>query len=240
MAVQVATLDELHKHDTPPQSTHRSGEIHGLQSRIRTLVGFWEGWTAERGSRRRAPASKEKLALLELWKPSRDAAREVGALPTYEECLLDLPPDYSTTGLLAQAQCMQSADVATNTVQTQTQATTTSPLSAESPNIELDFRTDEGFRQFAGKKAKKAAKLAAQSKWAGSDNEDNKDESSAPGGNGQDEGAGAGAGGGAGGAGDGEDNHGGSDDGKKGKGKKQKKKSPWEVSLVLVIIPYFA
>lgn len=197
-------------------------------------MGFWETLTANRN-----------VAFTELWKPYRDAAQEVGALPSYEDCLLDLPPDYTTTGLLAQAHCVQTADVATNNAWPRTPFKTTAQPLLRASRIEVDFNAEDCYRTHAGKKAKKAAKAAAQSKWAGSDNEDNKQEPSGGGdgggGNGNDEG------GGAGGAGDGEDpsgggNNGGDDggddwSGNTKKSKKKKKKSPWEVSLLCFCLP---
>ena len=165
-------------------------------------MGFWEGLTK----------SNDNVVYKELWKPYRNAGAV--ELPSYEECVLDSPPDYSTTGLLAQAHCMhESADVATNSVQTRTQSTAKSQPFAEAFHIEVDFNAEGGFKTFANKKAKKAAKAAAQSKWADSDNEDKKDET--PAGDG-DEGAGGGEGGGAGGAGDGEDPSGGNNGGDDG------------------------
>ena len=61
----------------------------------------------------------------------------------------------------------------------------------------IDFQSQDGFQQAAGKKAKKAAKAAAKAKWGDDDDEDGskKDEGEGEGSNGGDNGGDTGAGG---------------------------------------------
>lgn len=69
----------------------------------------------------------------------------------------------------------------------------------------VDFQSQDGFQQAAGKKAaKKAAKAAAKSKWEDNDDEDGNKKDEEEGGDGGDKGGDAGAGGGGDGDGDGD------------------------------------
>ena len=177
-------------------------------------------------------SKQQHIVIKELWKPTKTAAEEVGALPRYEECLYDLPPDYSATDSFAYARCMQDTEIATNGIKTRTQRNRSCQLLGQAFDVKVDFNCEHGFRSHA-KKKKAAAKAAAKSKWADSDNEEKKDEAPAEG----DDNNGSGGGGdGAGGGSDppgGDDGNGGGDDGdewnfggskksKKGKGKKNK------------------
>lgn len=232
MAVQVATPGELHKRDTRPLMIDRSAERHGLKTRIRALVGFWENVTEGRSSSKHTYSQKDHVIAKDLWRPFRSVAEQVGSLPNYEECLLDLPPDYSATDSLAYAQCMQDTEVAANRDQTRIQPNKGAQLFNRPYDVKVDFGSEAGYRSHAGKKAKKAAKAAAKSKWADSDNEENKEDAPAgdDGNNGGDGAGGDGAGdgggdppngGGDGGGDDGDDWFGGG--GKKASKKKKKK-----------------
>lgn len=123
-AAAVATFDAdfraraLLKRDTP-QTRIQSAEAHGVQTGIRTLVGFWEGLTGgnEFSARRRrwrrtrfeAESFKDglkedvsaKVTPRELLRPYRNEGLDP---PSYEECVQDVPPDYTVSaggGLLA-------------------------------------------------------------------------------------------------------------------------------------------
>lgn len=135
--------------------------------------------------------------------------------PGYEESLDDLPPDYTSTEVLATstpAKPPLTWHIATNPRRTDIK----SPL-----RIHVDVSDTRNIRTHAGKKAKQAAKKANQAKWADSGDEG---EGSKDGGDGSKDGGGDGgsAGGGAGGDGGGGDD--GWDDAPK-KGKKDKKKN---------------
>jgi hypothetical protein len=148
--------------------------------------------------------------------------------PTYEESLLDLPPDYTCTDALATVDCSaKTVDVFSLHVWREEK----SKAGSDSTYYDIDF-SHNGAIQHAGKKAKQAAKKAQQAKWLDSDNEENKD-GGADDGDGGDGGGGDGDGG-AGAGGDGGDPPGGGNDddewgntgGKKKKDKK-KKKNAW-------------
>lgn len=122
MAVAVASLDAdlrargLHKRDTPPRRI-RSTESHGVQTGIRTLLGFWEDLTSShefntRGRRWRRVVGKDgsrtvvlkqdvdaKVVPRELLRPYRTASLvdAVTSPPSYEESVQDVPPDYTVS-----------------------------------------------------------------------------------------------------------------------------------------------
>ncbi|PPJ53386.1 hypothetical protein CBER1_01017 [Cercospora berteroae] len=225
MALQVATIGELPQRDIPPATTSRSDEKHVLQTKIRTLVGFWERLTGAVESPSPMSSKTQHIVIKDLWKPTKSAAEEVGSSPRYEECLYDLPPDYSATDSFAYARCMQDAEIATNGIKPRTQGNRSCQLLGQAFDVKVDFNCEHGFRSHA-KKKKAAAKAAAKSKWADSDNEEKKDEAPAEG----DDNNGSGGGGdGAGGGSDppgGDDGNGGGDDGDEwnfGGSKKSKK-----------------
>ncbi|KAF2211418.1 hypothetical protein CERZMDRAFT_106400 [Cercospora zeae-maydis SCOH1-5] len=224
MALQVATIGGLPQRDIPPATTSPSDEKNVLRTRVRRLVGLWEQWTGGKEAPGCASSDPQHVATKDLWKPTKSAAEEVGALPSYEECVSDLPPDYNATGALAYARCMQDTEVATNGVKTRTQRDTSGQLLSQACDVKVDFNCEHGYRAHA-KKKKQAAKVAAKSKCAESDSEEKKDEAPA---GGDDNGAGGG-GDGAGGAGDppgGNGGDGGGDDGDEwntGGGKKNRK-----------------
>ncbi|KAM3418943.1 hypothetical protein BST61_g4901 [Cercospora zeina] len=221
MALQVAKTGGLLQRDIPPATTSPSVEKHALQTRIRTLVALWEHLTSAKDPPSYASSGRQHVAIKDLWKPRKTAAEEVGALPKYEECVSDLPPDYSATGCFAYARCMQDLEVATNGVTTRTQRDTSGQLLGQACDVKVDFNCEHGYRVHA-KKKKPAAKAAPKSKWDESDNEEKKEEAPA---GGDDNGAGGG-GDGAGGAGDPPGGNGGGDDGEEwntGGGKKNRK-----------------
>lgn len=217
----------------PPTKVSDDNENGGLRTRIRALVGFWESLTSAEGPQRRKSSQKQEVVPRELWRPFHCTSTidAISPPPSYEDCVHDLPPDYTATDSLAYAQCLlQDGEVATNGSETRERGSTrTSQLFGD------PFDIKEGFRQHAKKKAKKAAAAAQKAKWADSDDEEKKEE----GAEGEENGGGDSNGGGDAGGGDapggGDEGNGGDDDwwndaGGKKKDKKKKKKSAWEVS----------
>lgn len=158
--------------------------------------------------------------------------------PSYEDSLLDLPPDYTGTDGHATAQ------VTPETKPDLLDSTMTSPQRRSSSDpgyfrvdVKIDLTEPQGIRSHANKKAKKAAKATQNAKWADDDDGEKKEEADAGGdggaGGGGDDAGGAGGGdgggdppgGGDGGGGDEEDIWGAAG-GKKKKDKK-KKKNAW-------------
>ena len=142
--------------------------------------------------------------------------------PPYDDALLDSPPPYLTTESNAHSRVEAGNFAPSRRYELNGQH-------RDDPTINimdgtLDWGTTAGFKS-VGNKNKKAAKKAAQARWAGSDNEDeNKGAEGADGGGGGEDGEGGGAGG----NGDGGDGAGGGDGGGDdwdfGGGKKNKKK----------------
>lgn len=131
-----------------------------------------------------------------------DAVAPYGSKPpSYDEALLDAPPDYTTTNELA-------------TVRLWHDTANPPPYASNWPSEQdtkqrstVDFSSREGIREHASKKAKQAARRAQQAKLFDSDNEDNKRDGA---GNGDDNGnGGEGAGNGGDNNGDGGDGDGG-------------------------------
>lgn len=207
----------------------------GLRSRIKALVGYWEElrdckiphhpYAGKLPSWTEALSAKD-VTRREIFKPCGTVGLANMPLPTYEESLQDMPPDYTDTEGLAIVCVLNDAkdSVISNGDRK------FHPDVKDVPG-DYDFSELDGIRSYAGKKAKKAAKVAQQAKWQDSDNEENKDE----GGEGQDgSGGGDGDGGsGAGGDGGGDPPGGGDDDwwnaGNSKKDKKKKKKNAWDV-----------
>ncbi|KAK3069255.1 hypothetical protein LTR53_012565, partial [Teratosphaeriaceae sp. CCFEE 6253] len=240
MAALVATYNgDLLARDWRRRGTRRpkTGPIdprHELSTRIKALVVLWEqrcqikdNWNA--CSHVALTCDRKQHDRKDLYKPL--AAPAIGtAPPPYEDCLLDAPPDYTVTDALTTAQL----DFSTLDWPEKNGNETTA--AQYSGTDDVDLTSPAGVRMHAKKKAKAAAKTAQKDKWAGSDDEGEKEP-----GAGDDGGAGDGADGGdagfgAGGdggdpPGDGNGGDGGDGDdwtGNTGKGKKKKKKNAWE------------
>lgn len=215
-----------------------------LKTGIRALVGFWENLQSGNVSNDRAfLPQRPDVAGRELWRPYgllRSHGVENGLLPSYEDCIQDLPPDYTATDSLANAHNLQDADVATNRAETRKSHSTAHQLLGQVVDVKVDFTAEEGFRTHAKKKAKKAAAASQRNKWADNSGDEGEKEGGADGadGGGGDDAAGGDAGGGDGGGeppGGGDDNNGDDGDDWYGgggkKNKKKKKKNAWEVSV---------
>lgn len=206
---------------------------NGLQLRIRQLVGFWEG-LRDCDAPLRVFSEEPKLSehdgiVRDLFRPYQCKRADNLPPPTYEESLLDLPPDYTSTDSLAVVSSLVSV------ASVEKPAVMAEKPSSRLPCVPVEEKVDlsalEGIRSHAGKKAKQAAKKAQQAKWMDSDNEGDK-AADGDAGNGD----GGGSGGDAGGAGAGGDppGDGGNDDddwwntgASKKKDKKKKKKNAW-------------
>ncbi len=250
MAVSVALLnDDLHvprshKRDTLLPRTGVTGDSHhqhGLRSRIKVLVGLYEQLRKCNPSQRlvndedyseaRRGHEGSEYRKRELFRPYETTLR-IAVPPKYEEALLDLPPDYSNTELLATTQLSEDASHHDKAVTYGGQQHRTSTALFLDVQPKVDFSDVEGIRMVANKKTKQAAKKAQMDKWADSDNEDG----TAGGADGGDGGDNNGGGDGASGAGgDGGDPPGGDDGddwftypGASKKDKKKKKKNAWQ------------
>ena len=221
MAISVASFNgDLLVRDWPKQGIQRqNGSVesrlskHGLKSRITALVGYWETLKDCNSTRRSISRwNRSDLSVTcdkdgntrDLFKPCGTVRPEAVPPPTYEESIQDLPPDYTTTELLATVQTTR------NVIDSKIDIVDNHRFRfGDNGSFEkINFADVEGIRSHAGKKAKKAAKAAQQAKWADSDNEENKDEGNGAGGDengGGDGDAGAG--------GDGGDHPGGGDGG---------------------------
>ena len=153
-----------------------------MRSRMRALVGFWEGLRDFNAARRQfigfagtAPASSVKSGAKgierELFKPYRAPVPQIAPTPTYDEAIADLPPDYTATDALADVY-LASPPLEGSGERKEKQKSHTGPFEQ---NAEVDLSAIEGIRSHANKKAKKAAKAAQQAKWADSDNEEGKE-----------------------------------------------------------------
>jgi uncharacterized membrane protein YgcG len=162
----------------------------------------------------------------ELFRPYGEVRPRAVPPPTYEESLLDLPPDYTNTDSLA---AVDSLCLFQNVFESFALADAKSARSTSTVYVDIDLSKVEGIRQHANKKAKQAAKKAQQAKWMDSDNEENKD-GTADGGDGGDANGGGDAGGGGAdppGGGDGGDEDDWWNSGPKKKKDKKKKKNAW-------------
>ncbi|KAK0303149.1 hypothetical protein LTR01_008295 [Friedmanniomyces endolithicus] len=243
MAALVATyngdllaLDWLRR-DTRPARTGPIDTRHELRVRIKALAGLWEQLhSAKSVCTAKSHVESTQVALgtaytgRELFRPI--ATPQVAGTPQpqpYDDCLTDLPPDYTLTEALATVQ-LNVCDI--DAPGKDARAANTASRSATD---EIDFTSPSGIRSHVNKKAKKAAKSAQKDKWAGSDDEGEKpadggEEGGAGDGAGDDAGFGAGGdppgdGGNGGDGGDGDDWATGATT---AKGKKKKKKNAWE------------
>lgn len=217
MAVSVETFreDELLKRDIQPPA-YPSAEQNALRTRIRALVGFWEKLNGSDASEVK-PASG--IAPRDIFRPYGS-----GVPPTYEESVLDQPPDYTSTDAFASAQWLGDSSV-TASIKVEIERDYRQEVceALKAYVDKLDLNSTEHIRSHANKKAKKAAKQQQMSKWADSDNEDKK--AGEDGAAGDDNGGGGDAGGAGGDApgGNGGDDGDEWDSGKKGKKDKKKK-----------------
>jgi len=211
------------------------GECRRLKSRLTALANFWEkiqeplGIKATRAGRLDGLTQRGRLR--ELFKPiAGPTPSHTPPPPSYEESLIDLPPDYTLTDALAVRAALHGKDGLIDTLHAVSMAAKT-----QGGSEKVDWTSTEGVRNYVSKKQKKAAKQAQQSKSMDSDNEEKKGDDG--GGDGGD-GAQGGDGGGDGGAGAGGDPPGGGDGGDNEedwftnaggkKGKKKKKKNAFE------------
>lgn len=158
-------------------------------------------------------------------------------LPAYEEAVDDLPPDYTATDALAQAQAFLPLYLALEPQWKSAHSATPKRGLQNRDTILIDWTGNENFRKHVSKKQKKAQQRAQQAKWADSDNEGEGAKDGGEGGgddadnNSHDGSGGAGGGDGDGNGGGGGDDEGDWDDGggkKKKKGKKGKKQDEEE------------
>lgn len=240
MAVSVATYREdplaleSPRRDIQPPNFPK-GDRNALKTRIKALVGFWEDLTSSNGldlkhgsrivhAKSISPAKKSDVVARDLFRPYQGHCLHSTAPPCYEDCLQDLPPDYTTTDQCATAQNLQDVEIVTRTCIGTEKSARPTQLIGDIFDVKVDLSQIDNIRSHANKKAKKAAKAAQRDKWADSDNEENKD-GAKEGGEGNGEGGDAGAGGD--GAGDppggGDDGDDWWDTGKKGKKDKKKK-----------------
>lgn len=144
-------------------------------------------------------------------------------LPSYDDCVSDLPPDYTQTDALARMQALYQIDH----LRERSQKTSKDQKLWTDGGLlqpKVDFSSSEHFRSHVSKKDKKAAKAKKQAAWGDEDNEGEKpagEGGEENGGNGGGEGGGDGAGGA--GGGDGGDGGDGDDWDAWGTGKKKKK-----------------
>ena len=257
MAVSVGFYSEDHHvHDSLRRDIRRlktgSDDLltgRRLKSSIKALVGFWEQFrhtdatTSCLSALPPAPAfhiphQSSQPKPRELFRPYQLVAIEqnVEAPPNYDECLLDLPPDYTCTNASATARISSKSDLAGG----DTVDCCGGDLPTLQPDNDVYVSIDDKIYTCGKKQAKKAAKQAQKEKWAGSDDEEKKEDGAAGGEEGDGNGNGGdGADGGAGGAGgdppDGGGDGGGDDGddwftggGSKKKDKKKKKKNPFD------------
>lgn len=173
MAVSVATIraDELLKRDTQPP-TYRSVERNCLKTRIGALVAFWESIHVAKCN-----VSNDARAVVprQLYRPYGSALPRAGVLPTYEESVLDVPPDYTMTDALAKVHTSDESGIITSNKVEIGQDRKQENHELFGVLEKLDLQSSDHIRTHAGKKAKKAAKQAQMSKWADSDNEEKKE-----------------------------------------------------------------
>lgn len=161
-----------------------------------------------------------------------DALASYGSTPpSYDEALLDAPPDYTTTSELATVRLLN------DTSKPPPYASNWPPDQDMKKRPTVDFLCTDGIREHAGKKNRQAAKKAQQAKWSEPDNVDNNKNDDGNGDGNGDGGEGAGNGGDD--NGDGGDGNGGGPPGGDGGGdedennnkkkkKDKKKKKKWE------------
>lgn len=209
-----------------------SDEGNGLRARIASLAGFWNIYKSdksricERYDRIGSTATVSDIKDMECVQYQSHALHtlDLFSLPSYEECLADVPPDYTATDAFAVVQGLVDVKLDLGLPEAGLRQ------SERRSDIKVDLTEPKGIRYHA--KKKKAA--AKKNNWA---DEDEKKEEAPPAdeGAGGDAGAGDGAGdaGGDAGAGDGggdpPGDGGGGDDpddiwGAAGGGKKKKKK----------------
>ena len=166
MAVSVATFheDELRKRDTRPP-TYRSVESDALKTGIRALVRLWESRSSV--SHARCPVSNDARGVVprELFRPYGSARPRVGVPPTYEESVLDAPPDYTCTDALAMARNFDDSRITASTkVDVGREYRQEVGELLRSQHVKLDLTSSDHIRAHANKKTKKAAKQAQMSK----------------------------------------------------------------------------
>lgn len=226
------------RRDTRPPKTGLTDTRHELRSRLSALAGLWEElcrtegvYTSSSDVVETGGLCEKSHARKELFRPTQ--APQIGAAPPpYDDCVADLPLDYSLTETLATVQLHKSGLEGP-----EKDATLAFAIPRSTPD-DIDWTSPAGLRVHAKKKAKQAAKSAQKDKWAGSDDEGEKPpgedgEGGAGDGAGGEGGSGAGGdggdppgdGGNGGDGGDGGDDWTGATAGKKGK---KKKKNAWE------------
>ena len=208
-----------------------------MKTRIRALVGFWQGLAGSGRSYNksgtwssnvnRQKTDNNDFVARDLFTRYNAAVSYVAPPPSYEECLHDVPPDYTTTDALANASLEHDGDLRATEQKLGWRPPQGEQWRFREGDVKVDFGDIENIRTHGKKKKKQAS----NNFWADSDNEKEK-EGAAGGAGGDDNGEGGDAGGGrdAGGAGGDPPGGGaGGDDGDDfwnaaGGGKKNKKK----------------
>lgn len=255
MAVCVAPYHE-DRHATALREIHtrltRTGLVdrYGLSRMIRHLADAWTEKRHGGGS----TVGLDRLAVPRTWSrrvhtagSHECALQQVSDVPTldlippptYEDSLLDCPPDYTGTDAHAIAQVTPETKLdLPDSCKASARRRPTQHAGYFGNDVKIDLTQPQGIRSHANKKAKKAAKAAQNAKWADDDDGEKKEEGDAGGDGGAGGGNDAGGAGGGDGGGDppGGGEGGGDDDdfwgtaggGKKKKDKK-KKKNAWFV-----------
>ena len=167
MAVSVATYNEgLLVRDSPRQGiqlrkigSEDNRARHGLKSRIRALVGYWE--ELKDCSTPRRPfvgiGNEPELQILpntcdgdqrDLFKPYGTVSSIAVPPPTYEESIQDLPPDYTTTDGLATAQLAKDAIAVENVVYFDQKKHFQTVSDSDELEVKVDFSKIDGIRSY--------------------------------------------------------------------------------------------
>lgn len=215
-----------------------SDERKWLRARIECLAGLWNVYKSDK-SRKSGHVSIGYAGTVPgienvegvMYQNHAFQTLDLFSPPSYEECLADVPPDYTATDALAIVQGLVDVKVDLGIPEIGLREW------QRRSDVKVDFTEPKGIRYHAKKKAKAAAKAAQKNKW---DDEEEKKEEAPP----ADDGAGGGDAGGGDGGGDagggdgGGDPPGGDGDGGDdpediwgaaggGKKKKKKKKNAW-------------
>lgn len=210
-----------------------SDEGRRLQTRIELLAGLWKIYKSDKSricedGRIGCAGTVSGIADMEGVKYQNHAIQTLDLFspPSYEECLTDVPPDYTATDALAIVQGLVDVKLDLGIPEIGLRQ------SQRRSDVKIDLTEPQGIRFHAKKKAKAAAKAAQKNKW--DDEEEKKEEAPADDGAGGGDAGGGDGGGDAGGGGDGggdppgDDGNGGDDPddiwGAAGGGKKKKKK----------------
>lgn len=150
--------------------------------------------------------------------------------PSYDDALLDTPPDYTTTDHRASAHVQELRGLTES--HNPSQKGQDGALAGYQGQPPIDLSTIEGIREHPSKKKKQAQKKEALEKWAGDGDGDEKKNEGAEenegGGDNGDGGAGGAGGGDGAGNGDDDNNNNSNNNGGGKKNKKKNKKKQWQ------------